>query len=286
MLWHDVPMTNSSPTHPAGSDRATPARAIAWMDGRVVPASDATVPLTDDGFLRGDSLFESVMVRGGRTHDLDAHLSRMRRSADALDMRLPVLRRVVGDLLAAWGTRDGALRLYVTRGGVIRGLIEPVAWPASISLAVVDIPWRTAISGVKTVSYAANQWAVRAARTLDGDDALVIEDGRVLELPTGAVCLVHGERISTPDPARLPILDSITLRALMRVVDVEVVVPTVDDLHTADELFVLSATRPVLGVHALVVGDGQRELPAPGPVTARAHAALDAHIDATLDPLE
>jgi branched-chain amino acid aminotransferase len=210
----------------------------------------------------------------------------MRRSADALDMRLPVLRRMVTDLLAAWGARDGAMRLYVTRGGAIRGLVEPVGWPPTIALTVLEIPWRTAISGVKTVSYAANQWAVRTARARDGDDALVVEDGRVLELPTGAVCLVHGERIVTPDPARLPILDSITLRALMRVVDVEVGLPTLDDLRAADEVFVLSATRPVLGVHRLIVGTADRDLTAPGAVTTRAHAALDAHIGDTLDPLE
>jgi hypothetical protein len=53
-------------THPAGLDRpaAPVGRPIAWVDGRVVPAGDATVPLTDDGFLRGDAIFEAVLVRG------------------------------------------------------------------------------------------------------------------------------------------------------------------------------------------------------------------------------
>jgi branched-chain amino acid aminotransferase len=274
--------------HPAGSDRPAPglARPIAWVDGRIVPASEATVPLTDEGFLRGDAIFEAILVRGGRTHALEPHLARMRRSAKALDLRLPVLRQVVADLLAAWGERDGALRLIVTRGGTVRGILGAVSWPDSIALAVVQIPWRTAISGVKTLSYAANQWALRAARALDADDALIVEDGRVLELPTGAVCLIHGDRVSSPDPAELPILDSVTVRAVTEVVDVERTTPGLDELRTADEVFVVSATRPVLPVHAVLLPDGtELALPAPGPVTSDLATRFSQHIHATLDAL-
>ncbi len=272
--------------HPAGVDRragGTP-RPIAWADGRILPATEATVPLTDDGFLRGDAVFEAVLVRQGRTHALEAHLARMRRSARALDMRLPVLRQVVGDLLAAWGERDGALRLIVTRDGTVRGLLETPTWPDTLALAVVDTPWRSALSGVKTLSYAANQWAIREAKAQDADDALVVDDGTALELPTGSIGIVVDGAVSTPDPARLPILDSVTMASLGEVVDIEPTVPTLDDVLAADELFVVSATRPVLPVHAVVAGDREIELAAPGPVTARLQAAFHEHVDATLDP--
>jgi branched-chain amino acid aminotransferase len=261
-------------------------RPIAWVDGRIVPAAEATVPLLDDGFLRGDAVFEAVLVRKGRTHALDAHLARMRRSAAALDLRLPVLRRPVADLLAAWGARDGVLRLIVTRGGAVRGIVGAMTWPEAISLAVIETPWRSALTGVKSLSYAANQWAVRRARTLGADDALIVDDGAVLELPTGAVCLVSDGQVSSPDPNRLPILDSVTVRELGRVVEVARSTPTVDDLRAADEVFVVSATRPVLAVHAITLDDGAEELalPAPGPVTERVKQDLDRHITATLDP--
>jgi branched-chain amino acid aminotransferase len=273
--------------HPAGTDRPAPGlpRPIAWVDGRIVPASEATVPLTDEGFLRGDAVFEAVLVRGGRTHALEPHLTRMRRSAKTLELRLPVLRQVVADLLAAWGERDGALRLIVTRGGTVRGILGAVAWPDSISLAVVETPWRTALSGVKTLSYAANQWVLRTARACDADDGLIVDDGRVLELPTGAVVLVQDGQVSSPDPAQLPILDSVTVRSLAEVVDVARTTPDLDDLRRVDEVFVVSATRPVLPVHAVLLPDGSElELPAPGPVTDRIRARFAEHIAATLDP--
>ncbi len=273
--------------HPAGSEisAATAPRAIAWADGRVIPAHDATVPLMDDGFLRGDAVFEAVMVRGGRTHALDAHLARMRRSAQALDLRLPVLRQVVADLLAAWGHNDGTLKVIATRDGTVRGTVTTTSWPTSVALAVIDTPWRTALSGVKTLSYALNQWVIRQAQSRDADDALIVDDGQIRELPTGAICLVHEGRVSTPDATRLPILDSVTLGALREVVDVELTLPSLQDLRTADELFVISATRPVLPVHAVLVGEDELVLPAPGTVTTQVAATFDAHIDASLDPL-
>lgn len=278
--------TPRHPTHPVGTDRGPVASGIAWVDGRVVPAGEATVPLVDDGVLRGDAVFEAVLVRHGRTHDLAAHLARLQRSAAALELTVPDVRDVVTDLLVAWGDRGGALKVLVTRQGTLRGLLTSVSWPDSLALAVIETPWRNPISGVKTLSYAANQWAIREAIKRDADDALILDQGRLLELPTGSVCLVHGGRVSSPDPSRLPILDSVTVRALDNVVEVERTVPDVESLRAADEVFVVSATRPVVSVHAIVLDDTRElELPTPGPVTAKVAAAFDAHIDATLDPL-
>lgn len=258
-------------------------RAIAWMDGRVVPATEASVPLTDDGFLRGDGVFERILVRRGRTHQLDGHLDRMRRSALTLDLRLPVLRQVVKDLLAAWGERDGALRLIVTRAGTIRGMVEPVSWPDAIALTTLDVPWRSALSGTKSLSYAANQWARRQAQQHDADDALIVEGDHILELPSASICIVRDGRISSPDADRLPILDSVTVRALAQAVPVERTMPTIADVMAADELFVVSATCPGMAVHTLVHGDSDRRFDAPGPVTRQVRAKFDEHIDATLD---
>ncbi len=260
--------------------RDTAPRPIAWQDGRVLPAHEATVPLLDDGFLRGDAVFEAILVRRGRTHALKPHLARLRRSAEAVGIRVPVLRQVVADLLAAWGERDGALRLIVTRGGAVRGLLHQPVWPASVALHPVAIPWLTALSGVKTVSYAANTWATRQAQLALADEALIISEGVVHEAPTAAFVWIRDGSLHAPDWASLPILDSVTLAELRKVVDVRLGVYLLDTVLEAQEAFLLSASRPVLPVHAI----GDVEFPAPGPVTVAAREALLAHIDATLDP--
>jgi branched-chain amino acid aminotransferase len=240
-------------------------RAIAWMDGRVVPATEATVPLLDDGFLRGDAVFDAILVQGGRTHALDAHLDRLRRSAKAVGIQVPTLGQVVTDLLAAWGEHDGSLKIIVTRGRSVRGLIEPTSWAASVALEPVEMPWGGALPDVKTLSYAANMWATREARSRHADDAVIVSGGIVHELPTAAIAWVRDGRLRAPDPGKLPILDSITLAELRKVADVTLGAYALDDLLAAEEAFVLSASRRLLPVHAI----GDVELPAPGDVTAR-----------------
>lgn len=255
-------------------------RPIAWMEGRVVPASEATVPLLDDGFLRGDAVFDAVLVRRGRTHALEAHLARLRRSGREMGIRVPAVEQVVTDLLAAWGQRDGVVKIIVTRAGTLRGLIQPADWPDAVALSPVEVPWRSALSGVKTVSYAVNAWASRQAGRAHADDAVIISEGVVQEVPTAAIAWVVAGDVRSPDPDRLPILRSVTLQKLAAVVDISFGVYPLSDLLEADEVFIASASRPVLAVHAV----DDRSLPAPGPVTRRIRKAFDRHVEATLDP--
>lgn len=250
------------------------------MDGRVIPATEASVPLLDDGVLRGDAVFETTLVHRGRTHALDAHLERMRRSAKIIGLRLPTLRGVVNDLLAAWGEHDGSLKLIVTRSLTVRGLLQPISTPTSISLEPIEMPWATAISGAKTLSYAVNVWATRQAREAHADDAVVVSSGIVHEMPTAAIAWVSDGTVFAPDPDLLPILASITLTELRKITDVTLGAYPLDHLLGADESFVLSASRRLLPVHAI----GDVVLPAPGDVTAALRGELFAHIEATLDP--
>ena len=54
---------------------------LACVDGAVVPVAEAVVPITDEGLLRGDGVFEVLRLYGGRPFALEAHLDRMERSA-------------------------------------------------------------------------------------------------------------------------------------------------------------------------------------------------------------
>jgi len=260
------------------SDPTTP-RALAWQDGRVIPASEASVPLLDDAFLRGEAVFDTVLVRGGRTHALSDHLARLRRSAGTLGFKPPVVTPMVADLLAAWGHADGALTIIAGRSGLRRGILRTRPTPTVQSLAVVETPWRTAVSGAKTLSYAANMVVQRIAQERGADDALVVDDGVVVELPTGAIVWARDGRLYAPDPARVPALPSVTLARLATLTSIELGAWPVADILTADEVFVVSATRPVVPVHAI----DEHEWEAPGPLTVAAAAELQAHIDATLD---
>jgi len=63
---------------------------FASIDGVVVPASEARVSVLDNGFVYGDSVYETLRTYGGRPFQLDRHLRRLRRSAERLAIGLPL----------------------------------------------------------------------------------------------------------------------------------------------------------------------------------------------------
>jgi 4-amino-4-deoxychorismate lyase len=244
---------------------------------------DPTAPLlrADDlGVVRGDGCFETVRIRpGGGPEDLDLHLDRLARSAAAL--QLPVTdplewRRLVATLLRAWtGPGEGVLRLIVTRGPVEGGpptayaLLSPIGarqlaerrhGVSAITLsrgltadATVEAPWL--LGGVKATSYAVNMAALRYARAAGADDVIFTStDGQLLEAPTATVVWLSGRVLRTPPPAPLGILDGVTVRHLFADgagFGTEIQRGTVDDLHAADGVWLLSSVRIAAAVTAL-----------------------------------
>ena len=73
-----------------------------------MPAAEATIPVTDEGLIRGDGAFEVIRVYDGMPFAFDAHLARLQRTG--ANLRLPVdLEAVRADahrLLAEAGTGD------------------------------------------------------------------------------------------------------------------------------------------------------------------------------------
>ena len=65
---------------------------LAMLDGVIAPAAETILPVTDEGFLRGDGAFEVVRVYGGTAFLLDEHLDRIERSAANLRLDGPVPR--------------------------------------------------------------------------------------------------------------------------------------------------------------------------------------------------
>src|SRR3982074_2221100 len=92
---------------------------LANLDGEVLPLAEARIPVTDEGLLRGDGVFEVLRVYEGRPYALAEHIARMERSA--ANLRLPLdpeaVRADAVALLDASAPDDALLRLVVTRGG-------------------------------------------------------------------------------------------------------------------------------------------------------------------------
>jgi branched-chain amino acid aminotransferase len=257
---------------------------LAVLDGQVMPAAQATLPVTDEGLLRGDGVFEVMRLYGGRPFAFDDHLRRMVRSAGNLRLEIDVaaMRADIEALLAEAGDVDAALRVLITRGGRRIGLVEPVTEHASaVGLVSVEYVPPRVLDGVKSLSYAGNMLASRLAREAGGDEALLVTPhGRVLEGPTSSFfCSLDGETLVTP-PLEDRVLDSITRRRLLELLPgAREAVLTRDDVRGAREAFLASTLREVQPVATI---DGEELPAAPGPLTAAAAEAFARHVQASV----
>ncbi|HWD76785.1 MAG TPA: aminotransferase class IV [Solirubrobacteraceae bacterium] len=256
---------------------------LASVDGEIMAAGEATIPVTDDGLVRGDGVFEVIRVYGGTPYAFEEHLARMERSA--ANLRLPLdLEAVRADahrLLARAGTGPDheCLRIMITRGGRRLLMTEPMTVPPERArlMSVTYSPTRI-LDGVKSLSYAGNMLATRLAQEQGFDEALLVTPhGRVLEAPTSTIFWVKDGQLLTP-PLDEHILASITRRLIIDVTDAGEQSCTLEELYAADEVFLASTTREVEPVAAV----DDRTFDAPGPVSERTREAVTERIQAQL----
>ena len=156
-----------------------------------------------------------------------------------------------------------------------RGLRLILLTTAADPLLRAASPWL--LPGAKTISYALNMAAQRAARARGADDAVLVGlGGELLEAPTANLWWRTGHTLHTPS-LDLGILAGITRTVVadlapglgLKVLDG---VFGAEDLTAAEEAFLSSSTRelmPVVEVDGAPIADGR-----PGPTAAALQAAL------------
>jgi branched-chain amino acid aminotransferase len=257
---------------------------LACVDGVVTEPAAAHIPVTDEGLLRGDGVFEVVRVYGGRPFAMDEHVHRMALSAANLRLEID-LGALLGDvdaILAAAGPVDGALRMLFTRAGRRVVLLEPPKQlPETLSLALITCTPTQILDGIKSLSYAPNMLATRLAKERGHDEALLVTpQGRVLEAPTCSFFYaLDGERLYTP-PLADHILDSITRRHVIAVTGAQERETAREDLAAVTEAFLASTLREV---HPIARIEERELAAAPGPLSRAAAVGVADRIRAALD---
>ncbi|WP_341926441.1 aminotransferase class IV [Nocardioides psychrotolerans] len=260
----------------------------AWIDGALL--TDPTGPavaVTDHGFTVGDGVFEAIKVVDGLPFALDLHLERLARSAAGLGLPridLDVVRRGVREVVEAQELPLGRVRITVTGGpaplGSGRGDHAPTVVvvaagmaPAPGTTAVATVPWprneRGATAGLKTTSYAENVIALAEAQRRGASEAVLANlAGHLCEGTGSNVFYVVDGELRTPTLSS-GCLAGVTRGLLLEWFGGREVDEPIEVVEQASEVFLVSTTRDVQGVHAW---DG-RALEAPGPVTREAAAA-------------
>jgi len=117
---------------------------LVYLDGHFVPKEQALVSVFDHGFLYGDGIYETMRAYGGKLFLLKKHLSRLKRSAAAISLTLPLPLEKIGEALDESlhvnKLREAYVRLHISRGPGEIGL-DPALCTAP-TMVIVTKPFR------------------------------------------------------------------------------------------------------------------------------------------------
>jgi 4-amino-4-deoxychorismate lyase len=259
---------------------------VVTLDGQLRDPRTPLLHADDLAAVRGDGIFESLLVRDGRPCLLESHLGRLAQSARMMDLPEPDLSRwrtAIAAATAAWTERgggEGVLRLIYSRGresgsnptafamiGAVPGRVAEARahGVAAVTLArslpaeaASDMPWL--LAGAKTLSYAVNMAALRhAERQGAGDVIFISSEGNVLEGPRSTVVIataVDGRLALLTPPPWYPILRGTTQQALFEVArnkgyDCDYKALRSADLLAAQGVWLVSSITLAARVHTL-----------------------------------
>lgn len=281
---------------------------LCYLDGEVLPISEAKVSVLDRGFIFGDGIYEVVPAYGGRPFRFAEHMARLDRSLAELRMRNPLTRpqwleiatKLIANLSAftavAAENSDQLVYIQITRGVALRDHVMPTdITPTVFAMASVmkppsakdraqgvacvtadDFRWQKA--HIKTTSLLGAVFARQISADAGAAETVMFRDGFLSEAAASNVWVVKGGVVMGPPRDHL-VLEGIRYGLIEQLcrdagVPFELRRVTRTEVLAADELLLSSATKEVLPVTTLdgrPVGNGQ-----PGPIYALLHAGYQA----------
>jgi branched-chain amino acid aminotransferase len=253
----------------------------AWQRGEFVPIAQASIPITDWGFLRSDAAYDVVTVWEGAFFRLDAHLDRFFESCRRfhLDVGKPrdEVARILTECVKRAGLRSSYVEMIATRGQPPWGSRDPRQATNQFYAFAVPFVWianeeqrrrglHVIVSDVRRIppesvdptakNYHWNDFTMGLLGALErGADTVLLCDSRsnVVEGPGFNVFAVSGERLVTP---RQGVLHGVTRRTVIEIsrslgYPVEERELPIAELAQADEVFLTSSGGGVLAVTRL-----------------------------------
>ena len=294
--------------------RAMSDTTLYWLNGRLCPAEEAVIPVTDHGLLYGDGVFEGIRFYRRRPFRLAEHLQRLADSCAAIRLALPYdqqrLTEAVAEIISVFPEDDGYLRLMITRGSGPMGL-DPAACtrPNAILIAtrlemvhpalsqegvrlIIAATRRLPPDGldprIKSLNYLNHILARMEASQAGADEAVMLNtQGRVAEGSAENIFIVRDGLLATPRPVD-GALAGIT-RGLILELATEHHIPVQEtslspyDLYTAHECFLTGTGAELIPVREV---DGRPLRHCPGPVFSTLAAAFQQRVKHETQPLE
>lgn len=271
-----------------------------FHNDRVLPVETVRLSPGQAGLLNGWGLFTTIRIHDGIPFAFERHWSRLERDAERTRCPFPFVAETVRDqlamLLQANTVREGAARIYAIYNQVGFWRSAENFPRVDLLLCSADLPsYRepsrlglrefgryaaSPLAGVKVLSWLDNVWNYYEAQQAGFDEVVLLnERGEVAECTAANIFCVRGGRVATP-PLNSGCLSGITRSVLLEIgasvgVEVKEAVLRPDDLYAADEVFISSTNRSMLGVSEI---NGHQIATAPGPVTLKMENAFGEYV--------
>ncbi len=270
----------------------------AYIDGKVMPLSEAKIPITEWGYRRSDVTYDVVGVYYGAFFRLDDHLRRFRASMNSLRMSPPEsdedIARILTDLVRRTGLREAYVAMDCLRSRPPRGMpMSPANARSYLSCFVMPWVWlfseEQQARGVhamiaKTPRIPANSvdptvknfhWGDLTAALFEAHDAgfdtavLLDHEGFLTEGPGyNAFAVIDGTVVSPPRGA-LEGITRLSVKELCEELGIPHAIRPISraELEDADEIFfstTAGGVMPASRLGARILGNDR-----PGPISAR-----------------
>lgn len=262
---------------------------IFYIHGDFVNSAEARLPATDIAILRGYGVFDFLRTYGGIPFQLGAHLRRLRRSAELIELNCPWDIETLGDIVLETIRRNGFpesnIRLVVTGGDGEKGFLPrgnsrllvmvtpweaPPAWWHEPGAPVVTVEMGRYLPEAKTINYIPGIMAqIKAEKRIpNAIDAIYVTEGMVSEGTRSNTFIYKDDRWITPAAG---LLLGVTRAEVIKLLEADGRLELRDislaEYYSADEVILTSTTKevvPVVQVDDVTIGDG-----APGEMTKR-----------------
>jgi branched-chain amino acid aminotransferase len=271
-----------------------------FHNDRLLPVAEVRLSPGQAGLLNGWGLFTTVRIYEGIPFAFERHWQRLQRDAERTHCPFPfeesVVRGQLGEVLRANQVREGAARIYMVYNQVgfwrsdedfprvdllvCSADLPSYREPARLGLREHGRNAASPLAGVKVISWLDNVWSYYEAQQAGFDEVVLLnERGEVAECTAANLFCVKGGRVATP-PVSAGCLQGITRSVLLEIgagvgVPVEERVLRPEELYAADEVFISSTNRSMLGVSEV---NGRGIAAAPGAVTLKLEKAFGEYV--------
>jgi branched-chain amino acid aminotransferase len=269
-----------------------------FHNGRIGPIEQVRLSPGQGGLMNGWGLFTTMRIFQGEAFAYERHWRRLEK--DAARTRLPFpfdpaqVRRHLYELLSANQVVEGTARIYMIYNRVgfwqsdepmpeVDLILNTASLPAHPEAARLNLAQHgrhaaSPLAGTKVTAWLNNVWHLAEAQKAGWSEVVLLnERGEVAECTTANIFSVKDGKVATP-PLSSGCLEGVTRSVLLEIAPksgVPIIERTLtpEDLYAADEVFITSTNRSLLGVSEIA---GHKYAAAPGPIAQKLERAFDA----------